>query len=93
MRKLRVAVVGAGRLGGFHAQKLAATDQVELTAVVDPDAEARNRVALECHSQPLADCRGLAPKIDAAVIAAPTRCHHALGMELFTDQYEMVLDL
>jgi predicted dehydrogenase len=75
-------VVGAGRLGGFHAQKLAAIENVELVAVVDPAPEARNRVALECHTQPLPDCRGLAERIDAAVVAAPTRWHHALGIEL-----------
>ena len=50
MKKLKMAVVGAGRLGGFHAQKLAARDDVELTAVVDPDEANRNRVAAECRS-------------------------------------------
>ena len=45
MQRLRIAVIGAGRLGGFHAQKLAACDDLELVAVVDPLAENRNRVA------------------------------------------------
>jgi len=82
VRDLRVAVVGAGRLGGFHAQKLARMDGVDLVAVVDPVAEARNRVAAECGTVPRADCRGLSEQIDAAVIAAPTRLHHPLGLEL-----------
>ena len=50
MNKLRMAVVGAGRLGGFHAQKLAARDDVELLAVVDPLAANRQRVAGECQT-------------------------------------------
>ena len=29
-----IAVIGAGRLGGFHAQKLARRDDVTLAAVV-----------------------------------------------------------
>jgi predicted dehydrogenase len=82
MKRLRIAVIGAGRLGGFHAQKLAACDDVELTAVVDPLAESRNRVAAQCRTQPLADHRPLAGKIDAAVIASPTRFHHRLAMDL-----------
>ena len=82
MRDLRVAVVGAGRLGGFHAQKLARMDGVALVGVVDPVAAARNRVAAECGTLPLADCRELPGSIDAAVVAAPTRLHHALGLEL-----------
>ena len=36
MNKLKIAVIGAGRLGGFHAQKLAKHPEVRLVAVVDP---------------------------------------------------------
>ena len=82
MNKLRVAVVGAGRLGGFHAQKLAAMEDVALVAVVDPDASSRNRVAAECRTEAAADYRHLLGRIDAAVVAAPTHLHHRLGMEL-----------
>jgi predicted dehydrogenase len=81
MNKLKIAVIGAGRLGGFHAQKLAGFPDVELAAVVDPLAENRQRVAAECHVAAMADHRGLFGKIDAAVIASPTIHHHALAME------------
>ena len=81
MKKLRLAVVGAGRLGGFHARKLAASEQVELLAVVDPLPAARNRLAAECHTGALADYGFLLEKLDAAVIAAPTRLHHELALD------------
>ena len=81
MRKLRVGVVGAGRLGGFHAQKLAAMPQAELIAVADPLPGARDRVAAACHVEALDDPRNLHGRVDAVVIAAPTRLHHALGLE------------
>jgi predicted dehydrogenase len=80
VRKLRVAVVGAGRLGGFHARKLAASPEVELLAVVDPLPAARNRLAAECHTRALADYGSLFDELDAAVIAAPTRLHHKLAV-------------
>ncbi len=79
---LRVAVLGAGRLGGFHAQKLAHNPSVQLVAVVDPVEAARNRLATECGTDALADHRPLLDRLDAAVIAAPTRLHHELGLEL-----------
>jgi predicted dehydrogenase len=82
MRKLRVAVIGAGRLGGFHAQKLAALDTVELVGVVDPSPERRQQLAARCHTREFADHHALLDQIDAAVIAAPTSRHHALGLEL-----------
>ena len=82
MKPIRLAVIGAGRLGGFHAQKAAASNNIELVAVVDPLAENRNRVAAECQTMPLHDIRPLEDLIDAAIIASPTRFHHRLAMEL-----------
>jgi predicted dehydrogenase len=82
MRNLRIAVLGAGRLGGFHAHKLVGFPHVDLVAVVDPVEASRNRLAAECRTQALADCRPLAGEIDAAVVASPTRLHHQLALEL-----------
>lgn len=81
MNKLRMAVVGAGRLGGFHAQKLAARNDVELVAVVDPIAASRDRVAAQCHTEALADYTGLLSRLDGAVIASPTSLHHRIARE------------
>ncbi|MEN6459321.1 MAG: Gfo/Idh/MocA family oxidoreductase [Thermoguttaceae bacterium] len=82
MKNLRIAVVGAGRLGGFHAQKLAARKDVELLAIVDPLAANRERVAAECHTAARADCADLLGQLDAAVIAAPTTLHHHIARRL-----------
>jgi predicted dehydrogenase len=81
MTPLRMAVVGAGRLGGFHAQKLAARDDVTLLAVVDPAPECRRRVAAECGAEALTDYADLLDQLDAAVIAAPTSLHHAVARD------------
>jgi predicted dehydrogenase len=81
MKKLRLAVVGAGRLGGFHAHKLVGFPNVELLAVVDPDPAARNRLAAECNTTALAGHAPLLGQVDAAVIASPTRLHHAIARD------------
>ncbi len=81
MKKLKIAVIGAGRLGGFHAQKLAGMPEEELAAVVDPLPANRQRVAAECRCPALADHRDLLGRIDAAVIAAPTACHYQLAKD------------
>jgi predicted dehydrogenase len=47
MNRVRVAVVGAGYLGRFHAQKFQAADQAELIAVCDLDSNAGRSVAAE----------------------------------------------
>ena len=92
MTTLRLAVIGAGRLGGFHAQKIAAAEGVELAAVVDPLAENRNRVAAECNTHPLPNHRPLLGNIDAAVIASPTRLHHKLAMDLLEGGIHLLIE-
>lgn len=47
MRKLRVAVIGVGYLGRFHAQKYASMENVELLGVVDVDGSRAEAVAAE----------------------------------------------
>jgi predicted dehydrogenase len=79
---LRAAVIGAGHLGRFHAQKLARMEGVRLVGVADTNEANRLSVAAECGTQPLSDHRALVGQIDAAVIAAPTQWHHAIGVEL-----------
>jgi len=81
VNRLKTAVIGAGRLGTFHAQKLAQADHVDLVAVVDPLPECRHRVAAACHARALPDHRPLLDQIDAAVIATPTKVHHKVAME------------
>ena len=66
---MKVAVIGAGHMGRFHAEKLARLPGVELAAVVDPDP-ARAKVA---------DFRAVIGDIDAAVIAVPTHLHHEVA--------------
>jgi predicted dehydrogenase len=82
MTPLRLAVIGAGHLGRIHARLAAQLDSVRLVAVVDVDPQAREVVAAACGAEPLADARELAGRIDAAIVAVPTRFHHAVTLDL-----------
>ena len=79
MSKLRVAVVGVGYLGRFHAQKYRAIDFVDLVGVCDLDSAAGEAVARELGTQFFADHRELAGKVDAVTIAASTSAHFPLA--------------
>jgi predicted dehydrogenase len=92
MKKLKIAVIGAGRLGGFHAQKLAKMPDVELSAIVDPLMENRRRVAAECLCPEFADYGGLLGRIDAAVIAAPTALHYKLAKEFLESNAHLLVE-
>ena len=81
MARIRTAVIGAGYLGRFHAQKYGALPQVDLLAVVDTDAEARDRVAREVGCEAVADYRSLLGKVDAVSVVTPTPLHHRVSMD------------
>lgn len=79
MSKLRVAVVGVGYLGRFHAQKYRMLDAVELVGVCDIDPTAGRAVADELGVPYIADVAPLPGKVDAVTIAASTSAHFELA--------------
>ncbi|HEX5104623.1 MAG TPA: Gfo/Idh/MocA family oxidoreductase [Pirellulaceae bacterium] len=81
---LRVAVVGVGHLGIIHARLLAQVEGAELAAVVDPSEPARTAAAAELRVPAHADHAPLLGQIDAAIVAAPTRHHHAASHDLLS---------
>ena len=92
MSRLPVAVIGAGHLGRIHARLLAAMPDVELVAVVDPDAAARTQVAADCRTEALADHRQILHRAQAAVVATPTRFHHQVAMDLLRGGVHLLVE-
>ena len=79
MQPVRTAVIGAGYLGRFHAQKFALLPQSQLVAVVDVLEEARERVAKQCGCRSVADYRDVLDEVEAVSIATPTPLHHPIA--------------
>ena len=65
---MKVAVIGAGHMGRFHAEKFARLPGVQV-AVVDPDPA----------RAPISDFRKVLGEVEAAVIAVPTNLHHEVA--------------
>lgn len=82
MKRLRVAVVGAGHLGRIHARLLGALPDVELVAIADTVLAQAKKVAAEHGAQAFHDYRQILGMIDAAIVATPTITHHAVGLDL-----------
>ena len=75
-KKVRVAVIGAGHMGRYHAQKFASCEGAELAAVVDADA---SRAASFPGTPFFHDHREILDLADAAVIAVPTDRHYPIA--------------
>lgn len=74
-QKLRCAVIGAGYMGKFHAEKFAASPRAELVAVIDADPARAREVAAPKGASGTTDYTPWLSKIDAACVAVPTRHH------------------
>ena len=66
---MKLAVIGAGHMGRYHAEKFARLPGVELAALVDRDP-ARAQIS---------DFRKVLDRVQAAVIAVPTDRHHEVA--------------
>jgi len=78
---IRTAVVGAGYLGRFHAQKYAGLPNSRLVGVADPSANARTAVAAELGVAAYADYRELLGQVDAVSIVTPTPLHYEVAKD------------
>jgi predicted dehydrogenase len=76
--KVRVAVLGVGYMGKFHAEKFAALRDAELVGVADADAKRAAEIAAALGCASTADYRALLGKVDAVCVAVPTDKHHAV---------------
>lgn len=75
MERLRVAVIGVGYLGRFHAEKYAQMEGVVLRYVVDVDETRGRQVGEEVGATFLRDYREIKDDIDAVSIVVPTQYH------------------
>ncbi|MHB1037746.1 MAG: Gfo/Idh/MocA family protein [Pirellulales bacterium] len=82
MSRLKLAVIGAGHLGRIHARLASGIAGIELVGIADPVAASRRQLAEEHHVAAFAHHRDLIGQVDAAVVAAPTRLHHEIGVDL-----------
>lgn len=81
-KPLRMAVVGTGYLGRFHAQKYQQIDECDLLAICDVDENRANEIAGELSTKAITNHLELIGLVDAVSIASPTRTHFAVAKDL-----------
>jgi myo-inositol 2-dehydrogenase/D-chiro-inositol 1-dehydrogenase len=74
-----VVVIGAGAMGGFHAESVANLKQANLIAIVDPAEKRAKAVARRLGCRAFADAGEalLQPDVEAVVIVTPERIRQA----------------
>lgn len=74
---IKVAVLGAGRIGQIHAANVAANPRAKLVAVADPIAAAANALGTKLNCEASTDAEAVIERtdIDAVVIGTPSDTH------------------
>jgi len=78
---LKVAVVGVGHLGKWHADKYAAASDCELVAVVDNNTANAREVAQKHGVDVYSNYRDIIPLVDAISLVVPTSLHYKIARE------------
>ena len=93
MGTLDVAVIGAGYLGKFHAEKYASLENCNLLGIVDIDEQIAQSVA-NCfnHTQAYTDYFSIIDSIDAASIVTSTPTHYEIAKEFLLRGKHVLLE-
>ncbi|HEY2930174.1 MAG TPA: Gfo/Idh/MocA family oxidoreductase [Acidobacteriota bacterium] len=79
---ISLAVIGVGALGEHHARHLASLPNARLAAVVDIQPQRANQVAQSLGVEAATDYRVLLDRVQAVSLAAPTRHHADIAVDL-----------
>jgi predicted dehydrogenase len=92
LKKIRVAVIGAGVFGRHHLRVLSQSLNATLVGVVDADRERAAQAAAEHNCLTFATLGELQGEIDAAVVAVPTSLHAEVGCELLAAGIDVLVE-
>jgi predicted dehydrogenase len=92
MKKIRVAVIGAGHLGKIHARIYAQCKDAELVGICDTDAEKAALHATAFSTRSFSDYRQLLPLVDAVSIATPTTNHFTIAKDFLNHNIHVMIE-
>lgn len=91
MNKLKVAVIGVGRLGKEHVRIYSRLPGVELAGVVDIDTQHAERIARQ-YGTKVYELETVIDKIDAASIVVPTDKHFEVAKKLLEAGKDILIE-
>jgi len=90
--KIKVGVIGVGRMGKYHVGILSELPEVELTAVVDIDSKSRKVIEENYDTPGFENYKDMYDKVDAAVVAVPTGLHFPIAKDLLNAGIHVLLE-
>ena len=81
MKKVRVAVVGVGRMGQYHVGVYSEIPDVRLIGIADINETRGKEIAEKYNTKSYGDYKKLLGKVDVASIAVPTSLHYKIAKD------------
>ncbi len=91
-KSLRIAVIGAGKLGSRHADVYSKLPGIELVGVCDIIEHRAKESAHHCKTKAYKDHRELLGHVDAASIVVPSHLHHAISKDFLERQAHLLIE-
>lgn len=79
---LKIAVIGVGHLGKWHADKYAASPDCDLLAVVDNNPKNAEQIAQKHGTRAVSDYHDILSQVDAVSLAVPTSLHYKIARDI-----------
>jgi predicted dehydrogenase len=95
MKKIRVAIIGTGYIGDYHARGLLATEGVEITVAVDTNEESARKFSNRYKIREIAnDAMSLTGRydIDAVIIGIPNKFHAPYALDFLKHGKDVFLE-
>ena len=90
--KVKVAVIGVGYLGKFHAKIYSEHPDVELVGVVDARMDNAQEIANQYSTTPYTSYQDIIDKVDAVSIVVPTTYHYDVAMPFIDAGVQILLE-
>ena len=90
--ELKIGVIGLGKMGMLHLEKLSLNNRIALSGVWDIDSTKTEAAAKLFNVKPFPDSDSLFLESDAVVIASPTPTHFALARQAFDHDLHVFLE-
>ncbi len=92
MKKIKVAVIGVGKLGQHHARIFSKFEEVELVAVVDLLRRRAEKIASLCHTLPYTEYQKIFGLVEAVTIVTPTPTHYPIAKDFLSHSTHCLIE-
>lgn len=92
MKALKTAVIGAGHLGKYHAEKYHLLSSSQLTHICDTDKNLAEKYASQYDSASITDYHQLIGKVNAVSIVTPSQTHFKIAKCMLENNIHVLLE-